>query len=215
MAPEGFAPATATMTISGGGAISAGEPVTAAMSLITRESCSINPLYSSPVTIPSTPFDVSGVPGTHRRALDLHLLSLIATRSNTIRTTHVMFRDLTNRTIAMGLSVNDPVVNRLDGAYARLEVAANASLTSYGRTVQLEYDGSGKRVSILASRAYFNNASNVVISTPDLSGAPGWQNSFAPSSDATGSWTMTFAGGMAQPWCTAGLSYSIIKNGTY
>jgi len=167
------------------------------------------------VTAPSTPFDVSGVPGTHRRALDLHLLSLIATRPNTIRTTHVLFRDLTNRTIAMGLNGNDPVVNRLDGAYARLEVAANASLTSYGRTVQLEYDGSGKKVSILASRAYFNNVANVLVITPDFSGAPGWQNSFAPSSDATGSWTMTFSGGMAQPWCEAGLSYSLIKNGTY
>jgi uncharacterized membrane protein len=182
-----FSPARAALTFLG---FSGDASASHSMTYLTTSVCTPNPLYAG--------FGgaMLGVPATLQRATDFHLATITAaTTGNTrVRTASLSFHTLSDRTIALAAVTATPSVVGRTGSYKRLSATLGDIPGSYNRMMTLEYSDGGKTMKVTASASVAGNAA-VTLTMPDFSGVAGWQNEFAPSAAATGTWAVTLDGG--------------------
>jgi uncharacterized membrane protein len=112
---EAFAPATASVTVTGAGA----DNLIATMAYIT-------PTAQGTLTnalLPTSPFTVHGVPANKQDANDLHQLSAFAATNAGDARGHIMwFKTLANKTVDLGAGLTAPTTSNLGNApYPRLQ----------------------------------------------------------------------------------------------
>ena len=130
---------------------------------------------------------------------DLLLLSINAS-TGSVRGAENFFRAASAQTLALGPVLNEPIITDATTATAvRLRMQLPAQL-SYDDAISVEYrqqrSTSVVTVAQFATAGYHGGTPSVwVLDTPDLTGAPGWQERWALTAGTGIDWTVTgFAG---------------------
>jgi len=186
--PPAFAPAAATMTVSG---LGGGGTVNQGMFYQVGGSCTAAMLYTG---LPAgTTFTAFGIPGAQQRASDFHGLFLSETLGSASRSLIEYFHTFAARTVTMGAALPTPTVTSLGGPYKRLRVTATLP-ADYQTSAAFEYsDAGGKSVFLMATFGYLGSSA-VDGELPDFSGLPGWDNTWPPASTSTGDWIAIASG---------------------
>jgi len=196
--PGSFQATNATLFAGG---FLAGESVSHSMSLLTTETCTSNLLYTSSTLI-SSAATMWGVPDSYRRLSDFHKVTLTASGPNRIRTATVVIDRIATRTASMITQIAAAGVTPLPGAFKRLQLSVSNYSAAYNGPVAFSYQA-GKIVLIQPTIAYLAPFTTVfALVTPDLAGAAGWDPSFAPSANSTGSWSLGLEGGGTGSSCS-------------
>lgn len=132
---------------------------------------------------------------------DLVLLSINATIGS-VRGAENFFRAAAPQTLALGPVLNDPTITDLSGGGSlRLRMQLPAQL-SYDDAVSVEYRQqfatSAVTVVQFATAGYFGGTPGAwVLDTPDLTGAPGWEDQWELAPGTAIDWTVTGFSGRA------------------
>ncbi len=195
---DSFTPETATISVTGQ---RTGATMNHTMGYYTGSACHFASLYTSAAPTAAT-MTASGFPAGKQAAGDYHFLSVTElmdlgtapTGYSGGRVIQQVFRLLTDRTVALPPAMARPVVTALTGPYRRLQAVISIP-DVYGRLVSLSYNqtGSARSVNLNATRGWFVDAS-ATLAMPDLSGLAGWNPTWAPPSDATGTWSVQATG---------------------
>jgi uncharacterized membrane protein len=151
----------------------------------TCDRIEINPTRVSSV---GTSFTASGVAAAQQRASDFHnVLIDVLSGPNGERTLEESFHSWGNRTLTLGVPLPVPSVTNLSATRTRYQVAftlpdgyqEQAVFTYY--TPSGPFDGSPiLQGEVRASFAWMGSTGSQVLVVPDLSGVPGWSDSFLP-----------------------------------
>ena len=206
---DGFAPATATITLNG---LLGGENVTQGMFYQVAANCATASLYSGGTGGAS--FTASGIPSAKQNPTDFHGLSVFASTTTGTRLLTEYFHTLADRTVTLGANMPTPTITTLAGPYERLQ-AAYTLPTDYEGSTGFEYDdGAGKSVSISATFGFLGGTSTT-LALADYSALSGWDNNWPPASSSTGTWTVSGVSPVASA-CTEGATLKTASvNGTF
>jgi hypothetical protein len=206
---EAFAPATATITLSG---VLGGETVTQSMFYQVNANCATAPLYFGANGGPT--FTASGIPSAQQLVTDFHSLNVAASATTESRFITQYNHSLVARTITLGAVMPTPTVTDLGGSYKRLQ-AVYTLPTDYEGSTGLSYnDGANKSVDITATFGYLGGTSTT-LALADYSALSGWDNSWPPATSSTGTWTVSGSSAFASA-CTEGATFkSATVNGTF
>ena len=165
----------------------------------TCDRIQINPTRGSSV---GTFFTASGVAAAQQRASDFHnvLVDVLSGTTNGERTLEESFHTWGDRTLTLGAILPVPTVTNLSATRTRYQVAFTLP-TAYEEQAVFTYytpsgpfDGSPElRGEVRASFAWMGSTGSQVLVVPDLSGAPGWSDSFLPSLGSV-SWKLMVTG---------------------
>jgi len=201
-ATEGFAPASATMTITGGGA---GEQAIF-LGLFLTDKGGVSSYF---VGVPSSSFTASyyGVPSAELRTGDVHLVQAIAATISTgdspipppTRQVGSVFREVTNRTVALGPALSTPTITTLTGGThgrVRMQLPLQTEYRQYVAAAFNQEDQNDRQrvVQVLATGDYIGSGGTADLSIPDLSGVPGWNNAWGLVRGIPAVWTATGTG---------------------
>ncbi len=208
---EAFAPATATITLSG---LLGSETASQSMSYQVNANCATAPLYFSATAGPT--FTASGIPSGKQLGTDFHGLMVAASANTESRFITQYNHDLVARTITLGAVMPTPTVTTLatPPAYKRLQAVYTLPMDYEGFT-GLEYsDGANKSVNISATFGYLGGTS-VTLALADYSALSGWDNTWPPATSSTGTWTVSGISAPASA-CTEGATLkSASESGTF
>jgi len=193
-AAESFAPATATVTVTGAGSVPFKHEH--AMSYYAGAACSYYDLYYHS-NIGVNDFTMRGIPAAQQRATDFHSIFVHSSSGNSRRYVLESFHTLANRTIALPAALPVPTITTPAGGHRRMQ----ASLTlppDYQQSLYLDFyynepRGAAGQGVMTASFAWLGGAT-ATLAFPDFSRVTGWKSSFMPASDASSSWYMSARG---------------------
>lgn len=191
-AGDSFAPATATVNVTG---VGGGEAVTHGMNYYSTAACTYAGFYAFAGTHPTPSFTVSGIPAGMQRSTDFHQIYVTGiTQASPVspptatRTALEWYRVLANRTIALPAVMPDPVITNLAGPYKRLQAVYTVPGDYQLNTVFAYTEASGlKFASVSASLGYLGSA-NATLAMPNFDGLTLWDNTWPPASSSTGTW---------------------------
>ncbi|MES2178391.1 MAG: hypothetical protein V4550_11085 [Gemmatimonadota bacterium] len=157
-----------------------------------------------------------GIPAANQISTDLHFLivsgvQLSGVLSNT-RTAGLVFKDATDKTIALGPALTTPVVSVLGSApYARLRSTFTAQ-TQYNKYFVADYQQTGTNARKSSVQRTAGYGDPIVLDIPDLSGVSGFDNNWGLKAGAAVTWTMTATG-----WSGSGgiVNTPFIEGATY
>jgi hypothetical protein len=196
---EAFTPADATMTVAG---LTANETVPLhTMDYRVGADCMPAALYA--FGDGGTTFTASGI-GAQQRANDFHGLGVTATdaTTNASRTIVEYFHTMADRTVTLPTALPVPTITELAAPYKRLQAVFTLP-ADYNFQAQFTYSSStgNQSVIMIATLAYLGGQSTT-LAFADYSGLAGWDNAYAPSTSATGSWVIQATGGSLVSLCT-------------
>lgn len=178
---ESVAPVSATLTVSNAG--------TDILSVISQFGTANGTLVS--LGFPSTvgAATIYGVPTASLIAGDLHRALVAASadaQGTNVRSAYMFFRDMANKTVALGPVLNAPTVAAVFNTVLRPRVQG-AFQTEYQTGIGASYtqNATNRAVTVTASKGYFSNAANYDLDTPDLSGVNGFQPTWGLSNGFT------------------------------
>ena len=198
---EAFTPATATITLNG--LIGDETGVTHSMSYQVAANCATASLYGGATAGAS--FTASGIPSAQQVGTDFHGLSVFASSSTASRFITQYNHALVARTLTLGAVMPTPSITLLAAPYEQLEADYTLPGDYQGSTAFAYDDGVNKSVRIVATFGYLGGAA-VALALPDFSALPAWDNSWAPSTSSSGTWTVSGASTAASP-CTENASF--------
>ncbi len=201
---EAFAPASAQYTLSGAGA---GEITQILSFFTTSNGTSAGFLFGSLLNTTGSA-TVYGVPNSRLVNGDFHFAIgfSVAQDGTAQRGVYQYNRELTNRTIALGPQLGAPTVTSLGNApYARLR-STGSWQAEYGDGVGVNFsqgtNASNSRAwSITQSRA-FATGTTYQLEIPDLSGTPGWNNTWGLAGGLQTTVSTSANGGAVQAFIT-------------
>lgn len=192
-AAEAFTPVTATLTVFG----DFGDNVSHSVSYRTGAACLFGRLPLGSIAAG----EMLGVPPARQQATDFHVISAFATApsgGSNFRWVTLAHNALADRSVTFGPYLFGVNVTTLPGPYLRLQFEGDPPL-EYDSYVVASYGGASVRATI----AYLTDVADV-LAMPDLSGAEGWQNSWAPATGSTGTWVAQAVHLGAPSLCTEG-----------
>ena len=200
------AAATATATLQG---LGGGETATHEMNLFTGGvACVPGFLYGSAPAAAS--FDVSGVPASLRVGTDMHRIFIVAGSSATsARYLSENFPDIVTRAatpFVLPAGLPTPVVTDAGGPYKRPSIAISgvpAELDAIHVMLYVSQFLPGRAGFITASQGWVGG-SNLTLVLPNFSGVGGFDNAWAPATDAELAWNVSSASGLFNTACAAG-----------
>jgi len=140
---------------------------------------------------PGTLTQMTGVPSSLQRASDFHSVGIIESH----RSVQEYFHTMADRTFTLGAALPTPTVTVLPAAYKRLQFTLTLP-AEYQRIVTAFYGTSGDPTSIIMVQSFaYQGSASVTLASPDLSGATGWQNAWAPAASSAVNWRLSAAGG--------------------
>lgn len=177
-AAEALAPATATLTLTG---TVAGETNSAAVHFHAGKTSA--DLWSAQLAGSSG--TLSLVPGTQSVSGDVHELEVFAQTATTERAVFQFFRTPANRTAALGPALSTPTVTQTaTSPIARYRVQL-PSQTEYNSLINWGMNQNGRDLWITATAGFLGGTpSTWDVTQPDMTGAPGWNNSWGLVSGA-------------------------------
>lgn len=208
---ESFAPSTATMVVNGA---VGGETVLNQMFYLTGSACTTAALYAGAQGLVAY-----GVPAGQQRASDYHGLTILATAgtvtSGTTRTVIDYFHTFGVRTNTLPSLIPALAPVSLAGPYKRLQFQFTmpSDLAGSATAEYVETSGGTDAVVMIASAGYLGGTA-VDLTFPDFTGVGTWQNSYAPSSSATGSWMVAGGAGTGLP-CTGATLLASSRAGSF
>jgi len=192
---ESFGPSSAVFTLSG---LQAGDEMSHTMRYYTGSSCIGSMLYSS-IRMSANTFIGFGFPASLQRPTDYHQVTFTSTtrQSGVLfpvaqRTLSEMFRTMGGRNLTLGAPIAAPTITTLAGNYKRLQAVFTLA-PEYSSGATLSYTSQSKSVTIIATPAWIGG-SNVTLAMPSFSGIAGWNDTWPPTPNATGQWTVAGAG---------------------
>lgn len=196
-ANDGFDPITGTITVQGGSGGGFWE-VEYATSPSTGV-CYYVPLQNGSYT--GGQFTARGAPAAQQQSGDVHVFSV----REGLNSVSQMFTTLADHSIAFGAALPTPTIADITGASGYLRLRADLTLPAeYNSLATFGYaDGSGDHsLAVLATAAWLGGLS-VSMEAPDLSGAAGWNDAWAPATSSTVTWSFQ-ANGWSGDDCTEG-----------
>jgi hypothetical protein len=192
-AADAFAPASATVAVSGLGADTAAVFVSF---LGNREQVygRLTEDFFYVSAKGAIPYD--GVPGAQLAVGDLHSLEVGSARGGKDRAAGAYVRTPSNQTIVMGSTLGDPVVTRDNsGAYVRPRVVL-AQQAEYNRFIQNRFTQSVARraVSLIATSGYAGAAA-WDLTLPEFTGVAGWTSTWGLAIGSGLTWRVSVSGG--------------------
>jgi hypothetical protein len=182
-AVEAFTPATATITLNG---LLGGEEVLQQMSYQVNANCATAFLYSGGA---GASFPAFGIPSAQQDPTDFHGLEVSATTSTGFRSMTQYNHTFMARTLTLGAVLPAPTITTLSAPYKQLQAMYTLPTDYEGFTSFGYNDGANKSVDISATFGFLGGTS-VTLALPDFTAVAGWDNSFAPASGGTASWTL-------------------------
>src|SRR5438477_1919143 len=207
---EAFAPATATITLSG---LLGGEHVNQRMSYQVNANCATAALYGGATG--GATFAASGIPSGQQLGTDFHGLTVLASLGNHARVITQYNHSLVARTITLGAVMPAPTISTLAGPYKRLQ-AVYTLPTDYEGSTSFGYtDGANKSVNISATFGYLGGTSTT-LALADYSALSGWDNNWPPATGGTADWTLLATSAFLTSLCTEGATLkSALETGTF
>lgn len=203
-AAEAFAPETATLTVVN----DFGDNISHSVSYRTGAACLSLRLPQGSILLG----EMLGVPPARQRATDFHVITTFATAPSggaNYRWVSLAHHLLADRTAVFGPYLNASVTT-LPGPYLRLQFEGGLPF-EYDSYVLATYGGASLRATI----AYLTDVADV-LAMPDLSGVAGWQNTWAPATGSSGTWTAQAAHLGGTSFCTeGGMDVGASTQGTY
>lgn len=197
-AANGFDPASGTITVQGG-SLGAGQwEVDYATSPITGV-CYVAPLQSGSYS--GTQFTARGAPSGEQQSGDFHVFKA----REGINSVSESFADMMAHTISFGQALPTPTITDISGTGAYRRVRVELTLPSdYNSIAQIAVtdNAADRGIAALATPGWLGGLS-VSIEIPDLTGATGWNDSWAPTSASTSNW-LFLATGASGDTCTEG-----------
>jgi uncharacterized membrane protein len=197
-ATNGFDPISATITLLGG----PGGGGTWEVEYATSPSAGV--CYYVPLQTGSyigSEFTARGAPAAQQQAGDFHVFTVTEGFSRVSQ----MFATLASHTLTFGQALPTPTITDITGASAYRRLRAELTLPAeYNSIATFTFaDGSGDHsIAVLATAAWLGGL-NVSMEVPDLSGAAGWNDAWAPASASSVDWTF-IASGWTGDDCTEG-----------
>jgi hypothetical protein len=194
---EGFAPASANVTVANLGADTG-----SVVSLFSGIRGSTFAFLSTieEVVAASGPQPYAAVPAGNLQANELQqLLAFSSEEDNPLsdRTAGLYFSSVSNRTVTLGPKLSTPTVSKVvTGPNARPNVLL-ASQAQYNRLFSADYSQANNRsASIIATSAYFGGLPGTWnVTLPDLSAATGWNTNWGLANGTPIDWTVSAQGG--------------------
>ena len=207
---EAFAPATATITLSG---LLGGEHVNQSMSYQVNANCVTAALYGGGTG--GATFTASGIPSGQQLGTDFHGLTVLASLGNHARVITQYNHSLVARTITLGAVMPAPTISTLAGPYKRLQ-AVYTLPTDYEGSTSFGYtDGANKSVNISATFGYLGGTSTT-LALADYSALSGWDNNWPPATGGTADWTLFATSAFLTSLCTEGATFkTALETGTF
>jgi hypothetical protein len=208
--PNGFVPASAPITITGG---VAGESFTHGMTYYSGATCDAAPLYQG-VTVTGTQFDAFGAPTSVQRPGDRHgILIQGGSGGTTSRSVWETSHDLTAHSVAMPAQLPAGTTTQTGGAYSILRhqfVAPAEYNTQFGW--QYFQASAPRSASVTASYGYVAGV-NVDLKIGNYSGLAGWSDSWPPAFGLQAKTQTTAVGGLpAGGFCSGATNRYVLAN---
>lgn len=184
---------SAILTISG---ITAGEDV-GAIVLFTTATRTAAMVGGGTLTTDTV--TVYGLPASALVASDLYETDVVASGTNATRGVFSYSGTFGAATIALGPALSQPQVTvATTNPYVRMRLQL-ATQTEYDQAASLDFDqtAANRRGSVIMTAGYLDGAATWDLSMPDLSGASGWDPSWALQTGQPVTWDVTAAGGAA------------------
>jgi hypothetical protein len=185
---ESFDPAWAIMSVSGAG----GAPSNFLMGYLSGDQClGSNGALARAQGVQTGSVELPGIPPDRQRNGDVHQLTITQAEAGSARLATQFFRVLSDRTLALPPSI-DPSVSDDDGAYRRMSasfaIPSPFREGSSGMAALTLSDNDGKSFVTGVSLSRISG-STAEVTTPDLSGAPGWSDAWALPAGSSVRWT--------------------------
>jgi hypothetical protein len=191
-------PEAGDLTLTGG---AGGEQFVVGMNYATGGACTLATLYGAlPVSATTIPF--LGIPAANQRATDYHIVSVNSFTTTSSRSVLESFHTFGDKSVALPSALPATSPTALTGPYKRLQyqITLPSDLLALAT---FSYTDDVRTVVIIASAAFLGGGA-LNLSTPDLSGVAGWDNSWVPASNATVSWSAMGSGGSPASLCSNG-----------
>ncbi len=198
---EGFAPASANVTVTG-----LGSDAAAVASLFTGVRGSSFAFLSSITDIvaatPPQPF--AAIPAGNLQANELQELIAFAEEqgnSNSDRSAGLYFTTVSNRTVALGPKLSTPTVTKIVTAPNARPNVLLVSQSQYNRLFSAEYEQSSlnRTANVVATTGYYGSLPGTWnVTLPDLAGAAGWDTNWGLADGTPIDWTVSAQGGAIQ-----------------
>lgn len=187
---SGFDPISATITVTGGGGTGMGSWEVEYGTSPSSGACYYQPLDA--FFYQSGQFTARGVPAARQEAGDVHVVTV----SDGYNTVYEMFTQLQNRTIAYAQALPTPSITDITGAAAFRRVRAELTLPAeYNSLLSVALvNGAGDRSLVVLATADWLGGLSATVEVPDLTGAAGWNDTWAPTSASTTDWALTGSG---------------------
>lgn len=196
---EGFAPATGTVTVNG----LAGSETAVLTGMFTTTRGSLGVYFVG--TDRAATQTVYGVPADRLETGDLHFLQVSAAvlnptpgQSPDTRQVGIGYRQVQNRTVALGPALSAPTVTSV-GTAQNARLRAQWPLQSeYNRFVYFvasqQAIAEPRQISLGATDGFLQGAASADLEIPDLSGVDGWQGRWSLVAGASTHWTASGSG---------------------
>jgi hypothetical protein len=203
-AAEAFAPATATLTVTG-----ADDPdlVYHSMRYLAGAGCPRYILYDADTDSPGAATStMRGIPAAQQRATDFHRVVAFAYGSDaSFRSATETFHVLADRTVAIPPNLPQPTITVPTGGHKRIQAALTLPPEYLNGSLELVMgyypsDEDQHSTTVSASSAWLGGAT-ATLAVPDFSGVTGWRSSFLPSPGAPVGWRLTARSASAGPGC--------------
>jgi hypothetical protein len=184
-AAESFAPATAAVTVTGGGSARFSHH----MAYFAGDACSyydLYDLYGQPD--PGVNLVVHGIPAARQKATDFHGITVF----DEGRVAFEAFHTLADRTIAAPPALPPLAVTAPPGGHKRIQVALTLP-SEYQTSLQLWLFFPSAGASVTASFGWLGGSA-ATLALPDFSAATGWSQSFLPAPVASVNWLLMASG---------------------
>jgi hypothetical protein len=181
---EPFAPATASVTVTGIGSSQAAHY----MAYYAGAQCSYYDLYDD-ASIGGS-FLMRGIPSPHQRPSEFHGLMVYA--PNPTRYALETFHTIADRVVALPAPLTAPTITAPPGGHKRIQVSLTLP-DEYQESLYLALFFQRAAAYMTASIGWLGGAS-ATLALPDFSVVTGWSGSFLPTSDASSRWFMAATG---------------------
>jgi len=201
-ATEGFAPASASLTVNG---VTATE-IAASVGFFTTQRGGLGGYFFGIET--GTQQTYYGIPTNQLAPGDLHYLQVAASDTTGVqsgapgstRQVGTAFRDVQNRTVTLGPALVVPTISTVATApYARLRAQWTLQ-PQYNRflyavfTQALGASTTGRGITLGTTSSYLGGSTSADLVVPDFSGVSGWDNSWGLVAGASTVWTVSGSG---------------------
>jgi uncharacterized membrane protein len=205
--PNGFAPAPATISITGG---VGGESFVHSMTYYSGSTCDASPLYQS-VPVTGTDFTAFGAPSSVQRSGDRHGILIQGNLGTGVRSVLETSHDLTAHSVAMPSQLPAGTTTQAGAAYSILRKQFTAP-AEYNSQFAWQYTQASlpRTVSVTASYGYFAGV-NVDLKIGNYSGLAGWDDSWPPAVGSLAkTQTIAVGGSPAGGFCSAGTNRYVV-----